>query len=272
MATTYTPLRQDNGVDSWIVEETDGDGQVTSKYMVYEDPNKKSSIRDMERLSPEEIATFKGLIGVTGGGGSVTLTSGEGIDVVDNGDGSYTINSTTGGPGGPHVLTKPILGRQYSTRIMGVSSFTYATMAANTIILNPFIPANTLTISSLKINVPNATAGALVRMLVYSDSNGVPSSKLIESTDLDASKSGDKTYNASFTFRAGTTYWLGVHTNIALSLIIIEPGNSIPISSNSFYGAFYTTNTSANYRSAPDTLSSANLAQGYAPSIILTAL
>ena len=46
MATTYTPLKQTNGVDSWIVEETDGDGQVTSKYMVYDDPNKKETIRN----------------------------------------------------------------------------------------------------------------------------------------------------------------------------------------------------------------------------------
>lgn len=84
MATTYTPLTQGNGVNSWIVEETDGEGTLTSRYMVYEDPNKKQSIRDMERLSPEEIATFKGLIGVTEGGGgsstyrltSQTLTSG----------------------------------------------------------------------------------------------------------------------------------------------------------------------------------------------------
>jgi hypothetical protein len=84
MATTYTPLRQDNGIDSWIAVETDGDGQVVSKYMVYDNPYKKASIRELEKLSAEDIVNFKSLIGVDGGGGgSVTLTSGEGIDVVD---------------------------------------------------------------------------------------------------------------------------------------------------------------------------------------------
>ena len=98
MATTYTYYKQSNGVDSWIAVDTDGDGQVTSKYMVYEDPNKKETIRNFEKLSTEDIATFKGLIGVTGvGGGSVTLTSGEGINVVDNGNGNYTIESTQKG-------------------------------------------------------------------------------------------------------------------------------------------------------------------------------
>jgi len=181
--------------------------------------------------------------------------------------------SGSNGISGGHVLTKPISGRQYSVRIMGVSSFTYASFTPNTVILSPFIPANTLTISSLKINVPNATVGASARILVYSNLNGSPTTKLLESSTFDCSTSGDKTFTQTYTFTAGTTYWLGVHTNISLSLIIIEPGNAIPISSNSFYGAYYTTNTTATFLSAPATLttSTATLAQGYPPSIILTA-
>jgi len=94
MPITYEPFRQGNNVDSWIMIETDDLGEVVSKQIIFEDPNKKSTIRDFEKLSTEDIATFKEIIGVTGGGGSVTLTSGEGIDVTDNGDGSYTISST----------------------------------------------------------------------------------------------------------------------------------------------------------------------------------
>jgi hypothetical protein len=95
MATTYTYKRQGNGVDSWTVTETDSNGEVTSIYMVYEDPNKKATIREFEKLSTEDIASFKSIIGVTGGsgGGSVTLLAGDGIDVADNFDGSYTISS-----------------------------------------------------------------------------------------------------------------------------------------------------------------------------------
>lgn len=75
MPVTYTPLTQGNGANSWIVEETDGEGTLTSRYMVYDDPNKKSSIREIERLSPAEIITFKGLIGVGGGSSTYRLTS-----------------------------------------------------------------------------------------------------------------------------------------------------------------------------------------------------
>ena len=90
MATTYTPLKQTNGVDSWIVEETDGDGQVISKYMVYDDPNKKETIRNFEKLSTEDIATFKGLIGVTSGE-STTIVANEGILVKEIPSGGYSI-------------------------------------------------------------------------------------------------------------------------------------------------------------------------------------
>jgi hypothetical protein len=90
MATTYTYYRQDNGVDSWIAVETDGDRQVISKYMVYDDPNKKETIRNFEKLSTEDIATFKGLIGVTSGG-STTIVANEGILVKEIPSGGYSI-------------------------------------------------------------------------------------------------------------------------------------------------------------------------------------
>jgi len=206
---------------------------------------------------------FSGLDGRGGASGSSGTSGSSGSS------GTSGSNGITGG----HVLTKPISGRQYSTRIMGTSSFTFASMTANTVILSPFIPANTLTISSLKINVPNATVGASARILVYSNLNGSPTTKLLESTTFDCSTNGDKTFTQTYTFTAGTTYWLGVHTNISLPLIIIDPSNAIPISSNSFYGAYFTTNTTATFGSAPATLTTATatLAQGYPPSIILTA-
>lgn len=101
MATTYTYKRQGNGVDSWTVTETDSNGEVTSKYMVYEDPNKKATIREIEKLTTEEIASFKSIIGITGdgGGGSTAIVSGEGIAAIQNMDGSYTINNSAPFPG-----------------------------------------------------------------------------------------------------------------------------------------------------------------------------
>jgi len=103
MPITYTPYRQGNGVDSWIAVETDSTGEVISKYMVFEDPYKKETIRSFEKLTTEEIASFKSIIGITGdgggGGGSTTIVSGEGIAAIQNMDGSYTINNSAPFPG-----------------------------------------------------------------------------------------------------------------------------------------------------------------------------
>jgi hypothetical protein len=250
-------------------------GSVSAKVYITSNTN---GVATVDVWSIDAINTYLDVFSLGGIfiGGSTNFTIGNSysINIVFGGlngrEGASGSNGSNGITGG-HVLTKPISGRTYSVRTNGVSSYTYATMTANTIILSPFIPANSLTISNLIINIPNATVGAVIRILVYSDSNGVPSSKLIESTDLDASRSGDKTFTTSYTFTAGTTYWLGIYTNMALSVIIIEPGNAIPISSASFYGAYYTTNTSTTFKSAPATLGTASLAQGYPPSIILTA-
>jgi len=281
---------------SIIISPTDNDGNSLANYFnsilgsvsakVYITSN-TNDVATVDVWDITAINTYHSDFSLSGSliGNSTNFTIGDSysINIVfagsagrDGGSGTSGSSGTSGTSGsngitGGHVLTKPITGRQYSVRIMGVSSFTFASFTPNTVILSPFIPANTLTISSLKINVPNATAGASARILVYSNLNGSPSSKLLESSTLDCSTAGDKTFTQTYTFTAGTTYWLGVHTNISLSLIVIEPGNAIPISSNSFYGAYYTTNTSATFLSAPATLASATLAQGYPPSIILTA-
>ncbi len=84
---------------------------------------------------------------------------------------------------------------------------------ANRLDVYPFIPNKTLTNSSLSINVSTLGAGVLSRIIIYADTNGFPSTKLYESTDIDCSTTGIKTIVAGFTFTAGTTYWLGFYAN-----------------------------------------------------------
>jgi len=162
--------------------------------------------------------------------------------------------------GGIHILTKPISGRTYSIRTDSATASTSVGSAANTIYLSPFIPANSITIANLQINVTSLAIGASARILVYSDSNGVPTTKLIESTNLDCSTSGAKTFTTSYTFTAGTTYWLGIYTNNAsFQMSTISLSNSIPISTNAFSSAYPSLISSATFGSAPTTLGTATL-------------
>ena len=191
-----------------------------------------------------------------------------------------TINSTTilgsgdlviaGGGGGFNVLTKPVSGRLYNARTTGTNGSGNFNPSANTITLYPFIPANTLTVSNLQVNVSTATASGLIRILVYSDLNGVPSSKLLESTSLDVSTTGVKTYTASYTFTAGTTYWLGYYANAALNAMSSVPGVELtPISANAggFTSASLTVTAAATFPTAPSTLGTATL--GIASSVLI---
>lgn len=184
----------------------------------------------------------------------------------DDGAGGYVAKSVTGanilasGMGGLHILTKPISGRSYNVRRTGTNSGTTFNPTANLITLYPFIPANTLTVSNLQANVTTATVSGLIRILVYSDLNGVPSSKLLESTSLDCSTTGTKTYTASYTFTAGTTYWLGYYANAALNTMSSVPGVELtPISglAGSFGAANLTVTAAAIFPTAPSTLGTA---------------
>jgi hypothetical protein len=132
----------------------------------------------------------------TGTSGAATLNSG-----------TLNIPQYSGGGGGFHVTIKPRTGAAYSNNIItGTGTFGNS---GNILYLTPFIPANTLTITSAAIQVTTAGAGATMKIVIYSDNNGLPTTKLLESSLLDISTTGFKTFTTSFTFNAGTTYWIG---------------------------------------------------------------
>jgi hypothetical protein len=188
-----------------------------------------------------------------------TLVSGTNIKTINSttllGSGDLVIAS---GGGGVHVLTKPVSARSYSVRTNATTANSSSSTSANTIALSPFIPANSITISNLQLNVAGSTA-ANIRILVYSDLNGVPSSKLIESTNLDCSTTGTKTYTTSYTFTAGTVYWLGSYSSASASVSVLDAAQMTPISTNAFGTAYSSVVASTTFGSAPSTLGTASL-------------
>lgn len=184
-----------------------------------------------------------------------TLDSGVNIKTIN---GSSVLGSgNLALPVGVHVLTKPVTGRLYNVRTTGSPVNTAASTVANTISLYPFIPANSLTISNLQITVSTGTVGGLIRLLVYSDLNGVPSSKLIESTSLDTTSAAIKTYTTSYTFTAGTTYWLGYYSNLAIPVNVYDAAQMTPISASTHFSAFTNVTAAATFPTAPSTLGTA---------------
>jgi len=192
-----------------------------------------------------------------------TLVSGTNIKTINSntilGSGDLVV-----GGGGVHILTKPVSGRSYSVRTSAVTANNSSPINPNNIALYPFVPANTITISNLQLNVAGATVGGLIRILVYSDLNGVPSSKLIESTNLDASTSGVKTFTTSYTFTAGTVYWLGCYSNLSIPLSVLDAAQMTPISTNNFGTAYSNVFAATTFLLAPSTLGTVTLSSSSA--------
>jgi hypothetical protein len=121
-----------------------------------------------------------------------------------------------GSGGGVHFNTKPISGQYFSGQLVNAGGGASQATSANRMTFIPIIPKTTFTASNFAINVVNTTAGSLCKILIYSDLNGYPSTKLYQSTDLDCSTGGVKTATASsFVFNANTIYWVGTISNQA---------------------------------------------------------
>ncbi len=191
---------------------------------------------------------------------------------------TLNIPQYSGGGGGSiissHTFVKPLSGSYYSNVIAGGGVGTFSN-SANILYLVPYIPAYTFSISQISINITTiGVAGTTMKILIFSDNNGIPSSKLIESTTLDITTLGIKTYTVSYTFNAGTTYWLSIVASAGSGAFstnsnFVNVGSAL---STINYNAF---STSVTYASIPSTLSltSSNLASiAAAPRIIFRAI
>jgi hypothetical protein len=195
-----------------------------------------------------------------------TLVSGTNIKTINGnsvlGSGDLTIS---GGSGlqGIHSLLFVTSGNWTNQMIVGGTPSSTISQQ-NRVVISPYIPAQNITTQSLTINCTTLVAGALVRLLIYSDSNGLPNTKLYESTDLDCSTTGLKTVSTTFNFVAGTTYWIGYYgnqaptlTNMVIgSMMSLQKTNATPSTNN-----FVSINDVCTFGSAPSTY---NLGFGFA--------
>lgn len=164
---------------------------------------------------------------------------------------------------GYHILLPPISGQTYSNNINSGSGGTTASQVANRIFLSPFFPANSITSSALSINVLISAVGSLARILVYSNgTTNQPLVKILESTNLDCSTTGIKTWTNTYTFNAGTIYWVGLQVNATTPTMSSWINTaSLPLTSSASGGttnASYIT-TSYSFGSAPALMNLSNL-------------
>lgn len=173
------------------------------------------------------------------------LAGNETIPIVQGGETKKVAVSNVSGFRGLHSLI-PLSSGEWTANFIGANgtSFTNNIAYSEKIVCFPYIPNQTFTISSLNINVASAyTAGSVIRLSIYSDLNGKPNDLMLYSSDLSANPTGVKTYNATFTFEAGVTYWFGYQSSNANNTGAINgvsSAGSVYIKNNGTFGSITT--------------------------------
>jgi len=111
---------------------------------------------------------------------------------------------------------------------------------------------------SVLLNVVTASAGVNARVLIYSNSGGLPNTKIYESADISCATTGIKTITTSGTFTAGTITWIGIQVSGAPVLTALSLTACLPIAFSVITGAPTTAwSYTYAYGSAPATLNQA---------------
>jgi len=176
-----------------------------------------------------------------------------------------------GGGGGIHGFLTPT---GMGVTAMILTSGTNTTVpASSTMYAYPIIMAKDYTFNSMQMYCQSLLAGSLARILVYSDLNSAPDTKLYESTNIDLSTTGTKTIINTMTFTKGTIYWMVLHCGNAGSPLSIRSMTSlttIPIgyqSNNATYNLI--SKASVPLGSAPTTFGASSVSTLNAPLIAL---
>ena len=169
---------------------------------------------------------------------------------------------------GLHNIIPAAVGRSFSFAT-NAGALSGLVMTANRIFLAPLIVNKLVTSASMYINCSTLLASGNSRILIYSDVNGVATTKLYESASLSCATTGIKTETTAFTFQPGVIYWVGVYSNNghslssipATSMNVIDVSGTV-LSNHGFIGA--------TFGSAPTTLGALTFANGAMPFVGIT--
>jgi hypothetical protein len=131
----------------------------------------------------------------------------------------------------------PVFSGDFVTQQITAATLTTVSGEANRLDFIPFLPARTITIDQLAIEITKtAPEDAKVRLGVYSSTaDGLPDQILAQSACvLDAGSTGIKTSDIpNLTLNAGSLYWLAVHNSSAPTFRGIRFSALIALSPNS---------------------------------------
>jgi len=204
-----------------------------------------------------------------------TLVSGTNIKTINGTSVLGSGDLAVGGSGAPatHVLTEPRTGFFYSVSFGFASNLT--TIGSGQLMLSAFTPGYDLEINAISfIQVSTALAGGLLKVVIYSDANGQPNTKLFESATVSADTTGNKLLTGlSFTFNANETYWISTVSNGNIGLRAYNNNQDVlfPIiahaQSTQAHSAYYFPSTFSSLPTTMPNLTSGNFTNNRIPCI-----
>lgn len=180
------------------------------------------------------------------------------------------IDTLPSGASGIHSIIKLSSGQSTNVSINPINTASLPALV-NILWTTPYVPAQTFTSQDLFIYVQTGVASSNCRILIYSDLNGLPNTKLYESANLDCSTTGIKTATTTFTFTAGTTYWLTLHSDSNPTVWSIQNSGLVQIFVNASLSGISSYKGNATFGSAPTTFPATIVSSGSVPAIWITA-
>jgi hypothetical protein len=183
-----------------------------------------------------------------------------------------------GGASATQVLIEPVSNRYYGIAMDGHSASNLTTIGVGQLLLTAFTPAYDLQINAISfVTVQTAVAGGRLKLLIYSNANGQPNTKLFESATVSTDTTGNKILTGlTFTFNANETYWITTVANNSIQVRAYDTFQQYPLfpiiaNSNTTqkYSAYY---VAASFNSPPATmppLGSSNFSSSRIPMITL---
>ena len=194
---------------------------------------------DIPTLNQNTTGTASNVTGIVavanGGTGTATPSLVAGTNITITGTfPNQTINSSGGGGGGGLQGIQSLItlesGDITCLQVSGFGGFSQTSLVNNVIALFPYIPNQNITTSALDVTVNAVQAGSNCTILIYSNLNGLPDTKIFESAVLDCTlTAGIKTALTTQTFTAGTTYWVGLHGQSGAAMSSINASQSAPL-------------------------------------------
>jgi hypothetical protein len=154
------------------------------------------------------------------------------------GDGAWAV-PPAGGSSGLSYMFPPKLASNIYFCPFDFTAVTTQALTANRIYVAPFILGQNLTITTIAIQVTTkGSTGTVAQVGVYSNGfDNSPDSLLYNTSDLDTSSTGVKTFPyQSWQLQAGTVYWLAVQGSGAPTLSAIAQAMGLVYLSGTTYG------------------------------------